>query len=77
MEKEVQKSHIEVATLKAKNVSLEREISEKEKQCSQQNNSCTYLEKVVKENAETIKELNASLQIIKKEKVTVYIYSQG
>lgn len=46
LEKEVQKSHIEVATLKAKNASLERDIMEKEKQYHQLNSKCTYLEKV-------------------------------
>lgn len=71
LEKEVQKSHIEVATLKAKNMSLERELSEKEKQCNNQKNSCTFLEKVVKEHAETIKELNNTLQIIRKEKASL------
>lgn len=48
LENEVQKTHIEVATLKARNVTLEREISEKEKLCAQLNSKCTYLEQVRK-----------------------------
>ncbi|XP_030040889.1 spindle assembly abnormal protein 6 homolog isoform X1 [Manduca sexta] len=71
LEKEVQKSHIEVATLKAKNVSLDREVSEKEKQYNQLNSRCVYLEKVVKENSDTIKELNNTIQVLKKDKSTL------
>lgn len=47
LEKEVQKSHIEVATLKAKYASLERDLMEKEKQYNQLNSKCVYLEKVL------------------------------
>lgn len=47
LEKEVQKSHIEVATLKAKYASLERDLVEKEKQYNQLNSKCVYLEKVL------------------------------
>lgn len=71
LEKEVQKSHIEVATLKAKNASLERDIMEKEKQYHQLNSKCTYLEKTIKDNSDVIKELNSSLQIAKKEKLSL------
>lgn len=46
LEKEVQKTHIEVATLKAKNASLERDYMEKDKQCNQLSSKCAYLEKV-------------------------------
>lgn len=42
----MQKTHIEVATLKAKNATLERELTEKEKQCAQINSKFTYLEQV-------------------------------
>ncbi|KAH9644826.1 hypothetical protein HF086_007914 [Spodoptera exigua] len=70
-EKEVQKSHIEVATLKAKNASLERDIMEKEKQYHQLNSKCSYLEKTIKDNSDVIKELNSSLQIAKKEKLSL------
>lgn len=47
LESEVQKTHIEVATLKAKNSALEREIFEKEKQINSLNSKCTYIEKVI------------------------------
>ena len=47
LESEVQKTHIEVATLKAKNSALEREIFEKEKQINNLNSKCTYIEKVI------------------------------
>lgn len=43
----MQKTHIEVATLKAKNATLERELTEKEKQCAQINSKFTYLEQVI------------------------------
>lgn len=46
LETEVQKTHIEVATLKAKNISLERDVADKEQQCSQQHSRIVYLEKV-------------------------------
>lgn len=49
LEKEVQKTHIEVATLKAKNASLERDVMEKEKQYHQLNTKCIYLDKVHKQ----------------------------
>ncbi|CAG4982951.1 unnamed protein product [Parnassius apollo] len=68
IESEVQKAHIEVATLKAKNVTLEREINEKDKQISQMQLRFTSLEKVNKDNAEIIKDLNENLQMAKKEK---------
>ncbi|CAB3261409.1 unnamed protein product [Arctia plantaginis] len=68
LEKEVQKSHIEVATLKAKNASLERDYMEKDKLYNQTNAKCVYLEKTIKDNADTIKDLNSSIQILKKEK---------
>ncbi|XP_061716058.1 spindle assembly abnormal protein 6 homolog [Cydia pomonella] len=71
LEGEVQKSHIEVATLKAKNASLDREITEKEKQISNLNTRCTYLEKIGKDNADLVTELKNSLQIIKKEKLNL------
>ncbi|XP_013186836.1 spindle assembly abnormal protein 6 homolog [Amyelois transitella] len=71
LENEVQKAHIEVATLKAKHSTVEREIIEKEKQYNQVNSRCTYLEQLTKDNAETIKELNRSLQIMKKEKASL------
>lgn len=47
LEKEVQKTHIEVATLQAKNVTLERELSDKEKHCTHLNSRCIYLEQVM------------------------------
>ncbi|KAI5644294.1 hypothetical protein NE865_03663 [Phthorimaea operculella] len=68
LEAEVQKTHIEVATLKAKNATLERDIMEKEKQYTQLNTRCTQLEKTLKDNSDTIKELTNSLHLIKKEK---------
>ncbi|CAK1580226.1 unnamed protein product [Parnassius mnemosyne] len=68
IESEVQKAHIEVATLKAKNVTLEREVNEKDKQISQMQLRLTSLEKVNKDNAEKIKDLNEALQTAKKEK---------
>ncbi|KAJ2949053.1 hypothetical protein O0L34_g5994 [Tuta absoluta] len=68
LETEVQKTHIEVATLKAKNATLERDIIEKEKQYSQLNTRCTQLEKTLKDNSDTIKELTNSLHNVKKEK---------
>ncbi|KAJ8731385.1 hypothetical protein PYW07_004549 [Mythimna separata] len=71
LEKEVQKTHIEVATLKAKNASLERDVMEKEKQYHQINSKCIYLEKTIKDNSDVIKELNSSLQIAKKEKLSL------
>ncbi|KAJ8722046.1 hypothetical protein PYW08_004448 [Mythimna loreyi] len=71
LEKEVQKTHIEVATLKAKNASLERDVMEKEKQYHQMNSKCIYLEKTIKDNSDVIKELNSSLQIAKKEKLSL------
>lgn len=46
LEAEVQKTHIEVATLKAKNTSLERDVADKEKQCIQQHSRIIYLDKV-------------------------------
>lgn len=46
LESEVQKSHIEVATLKARNSTLERDILDKEKQINSLNMKCSYLEKV-------------------------------
>lgn len=69
LEKEVQKTHIEVATLKAKNASLEKDLLEKDKQYQQLNSKCVYLEKTLKDNTEVIKDLNNSLQIAKKEKL--------
>ncbi|XP_028171297.1 spindle assembly abnormal protein 6 homolog [Ostrinia furnacalis] len=71
LETEVQKTHIEVATMKAKNVSLERDISDKEKLCAQLSSKCVYMDQTIKDNADTIKELNTSLQIIKKEKASL------
>ncbi|PZC79505.1 hypothetical protein B5X24_HaOG216285 [Helicoverpa armigera] len=68
LEKEVQKTHIEVATLKAKNASLEKDLLEKDKQYLQLNSKCVYLEKTLKDNTEVIKDLNNSLQTAKKEK---------
>lgn len=46
IENEIQKTHIEVATLKAKNVTFEKEIAEKDKQINLMQSQCTYLEKV-------------------------------
>ncbi|XP_026327493.1 spindle assembly abnormal protein 6 homolog isoform X1 [Hyposmocoma kahamanoa] len=69
LEAEVQKSHIEVATLKAKYATLDREIMEKDKLYSQANKKCAQLEMNVKESSETIKDLNNSLQLAKKEKL--------
>lgn len=71
LENEVQKTHIEVATLKAKNSTYEREIAEKEKQYNQANSRCVYLEQLAKDNTEVIKDLNKSLQVIKKEKTSL------
>ncbi|XP_046965787.1 spindle assembly abnormal protein 6 homolog [Vanessa cardui] len=68
VEKEVQKSHIEVATLKAKNAALERDIIEKEKQVNQFCSKSNYLEKVVKDNSDLIKELNENIQTLKMDK---------
>nr|XP_026492256.1 spindle assembly abnormal protein 6 homolog [Vanessa tameamea] len=68
VEKEVQKSHIEVATLKAKNAALERDIIEKEKQVNQLCSKSNYLEKVTKDNSDVIKELNENIQTLKMEK---------
>uniref|UniRef100_A0A2A4JZI9 Spindle assembly abnormal protein 6 N-terminal domain-containing protein n=1 Tax=Heliothis virescens TaxID=7102 RepID=A0A2A4JZI9_HELVI len=68
LEKEVQKTHIEVATLKAKNASLEKDLLEKDKQYHQLNSKCVYLEKTLKDNSDVIKDLNNSLQVAKKEK---------
>ncbi|XP_053609952.1 spindle assembly abnormal protein 6 homolog [Plodia interpunctella] len=68
LENEVQKAHIEVATLKAKHSTVERDILEKEKQYNQLSSRCTYLDQLTKDNMETIKELNKSLQTLKKEK---------
>ncbi|XP_013145203.1 PREDICTED: spindle assembly abnormal protein 6 homolog [Papilio polytes] len=68
IENEVQKTHIEVATLRAKNVTLEREIIEKDKQINQLQSRCTYLEKVNKENSDNIKELHEAVGIAKREK---------
>ncbi|XP_047533308.1 spindle assembly abnormal protein 6 homolog [Vanessa atalanta] len=68
LEKEVQKSHIEVATLKAKNAALERDIIEKEKQVNQFCSKSNYLEKVAKDNSDVIKELNENIQTLKMEK---------
>lgn len=47
LETEVQKSHIEVATLKAKNATLDKEIMEKEKQYNQLHSRFSQLEKVM------------------------------
>ncbi|KAM3965137.1 spindle assembly abnormal 6 [Aphomia sociella] len=71
LESEVQKTHIEVATLKAKNSTIEREIAEKDRQYNQANSRCVYLEQLMKDNSETIKDLNKSLQTIKKEKISL------
>lgn len=71
LEKEVQKSHIEVATLKARNASIERDYMEKDKQCHQLSSKCTYLEKTVKDNADVIKDLNDSIKLLKKDKQTL------
>ncbi|XP_026327495.1 spindle assembly abnormal protein 6 homolog isoform X2 [Hyposmocoma kahamanoa] len=71
LEAEVQKSHIEVATLKAKYATLDREIMEKDKLYSQANKKCAQLEMNVKESSETIKDLNNSLQLAKKEKASL------
>ncbi|RVE48219.1 hypothetical protein evm_007173 [Chilo suppressalis] len=71
LEKEVQKTHIEVATLKARNTTLERELGEKEKVGNQLNCRCTYLEQTVKDQSETIKDLNMTLQMLKKEKTSL------
>ncbi|XP_049873828.1 spindle assembly abnormal protein 6 homolog [Pectinophora gossypiella] len=68
LEAEVQKSHIEVATLKAKNASLDREVMDKEKMYNQLNNRCLHLEKTIKDNTDSIKDLSNSLHITKKEK---------
>ncbi|XP_073955890.1 uncharacterized protein [Choristoneura fumiferana] len=68
LESEVQKSHIEVATLKAKNTTLERDIMDKEKLTNSLNMKCSYLEKVEKDNIELVEELKKSLQTAKREK---------
>ncbi|CAH0715599.1 unnamed protein product, partial [Brenthis ino] len=68
LENEVQKTHIEVATLKAKNATLDREIIDKEKQINQLNSKCTYLEKSLKDNTDVIKEMNENIQTLKMEK---------
>ncbi|XP_072949169.1 uncharacterized protein Sas-6 [Epargyreus clarus] len=68
LEKEVQKTHIEVATLKAKNASLEKEAMEKEKQNSQLSARCLSLEKAAKDNTDILKELNETIQHLKKDK---------
>ncbi|XP_045536523.1 spindle assembly abnormal protein 6 homolog [Papilio machaon] len=68
IENEVQKTHIEVATLRAKNVTLEREINEKDRQINQLQSQCSYLEKVNKESSDSIKELNDAVAMAKKEK---------
>ncbi|KPI94441.1 Spindle assembly abnormal protein 6-like [Papilio xuthus] len=68
IENEVQKTHIEVATLRAKNITFEREINEKDKQINQLQTRCTYLEKVNKDNSDNIKELNDVIVMTKKEK---------
>lgn len=47
LEAEVQKSHIEVATLRAKYATLDREIMEKDKLYSQANKKCAQLEMVI------------------------------
>ncbi|XP_059048511.1 LOW QUALITY PROTEIN: spindle assembly abnormal protein 6 homolog [Achroia grisella] len=71
LENEVQKTHIEVATLKAKNTTLEREIAEKEKQFNQVNTRCISLEQFAKDNSDMIKDLNKSIQSMKKEKISL------
>ncbi|XP_075977723.1 spindle assembly abnormal protein 6 homolog isoform X3 [Anticarsia gemmatalis] len=69
LEKEVQKTHIEVATLKAKTASLERDCMEKDKLYNQANSKCVYLEKTVKDNGDLIRELNSTIHLLKKEKL--------
>lgn len=68
LEKEVQKSHIEVATLRANSTGLERDIQEKERQYTHQSSRCTFLEKTAKENADSIKDLKNTIQNLKREK---------
>ncbi|VVC89318.1 unnamed protein product [Leptidea sinapis] len=68
LEKEVQKSHIEAATLRAKNATLERDIIDRDKQILQLNTRCASVDKILNENSNTIKELNEQIHALKMDK---------
>lgn len=71
LERELQTAHIDVATIKARNTNLERDIMDKDTVLHQLRAKCLDLEKSVKENLESSKELNTIIQILKKEKLNL------
>ncbi|XP_041979633.1 spindle assembly abnormal protein 6 homolog [Aricia agestis] len=71
LENEVQAAHMEVATLKAKNAILEKEMIERDRTIADLSSKCTYIDKTIKDNNTAIKELNETIQTLKMEKGTL------